>query len=87
MHEFQTSFYVNDKFAQTTRETAEEAIRDVEAAGSGSVVKFALYPNLPGCLPEYRASSLALWKYEKGLWLAMSIHSGSSTPLREEKPN
>ena len=87
MHEFQTSFYVNGQYAQTTRETAAEAIADVEAAGEGSVVKFALYPNLPGCEPAYRHSSLALWTYNNKVWTAMSIHSGSSVPMGEEKPH
>lgn len=87
MHMFNASFYVDGKYNQTERDTAAEAIADVEAAGAGSVVKFALYPNLPGCLPELRASSLALWVYENGKWDARSIHSGTSESMGEEKPN
>lgn len=72
---------------QRTRQdyaTAGEAIAAVEARGSGSVVKFHISPNMPGCLPEKVYRSCALWNYEGGEWTEFDIFAGGRWAGRPE---
>jgi hypothetical protein len=55
-------------------ETKEEAIAYVDAVGSGNVITWAEYHNLPGCLPEMRRSSCALDACNDGVWKGINIH-------------
>lgn len=54
-------------------DSEEAAYAAVEAAGAGSVTKFAVYDNLPGALPEKRHSSIWLKVYENGQWRNINI--------------
>lgn len=65
----------------------EEAIAAVEAVGSGSVVKFRLNRNLPGCLPEFVHNSCAMWSYEDGIWHSHYIFDGHGGKMAVEKPH
>jgi carboxylesterase type B len=67
-------------------DTPEQATLVVEAAGSGSVIKFLLEPNLPGRLPKLVHKSLALWTLDDGKWTARSIFGGTAEGMGEERP-
>jgi hypothetical protein len=63
-------------YRTTDYNTAEEAVAAVMKAGDGKVVKFLMERNLPNCLPEWVARSLATWVYEEGQWYMLYIFSG-----------
>jgi len=56
-------------------DTKEEAIAYVDEVGSGCVVTWVVYPNLPGCLPVERYSSCALDACNFGKWRGVNIHT------------
>lgn len=66
---------------------AEDAIAQVEANGSGTVVLFIGEPNMPFCLPKTVWRSNAMWQYAEGKWYEMSIFSGSCDRLQEGLPH
>jgi hypothetical protein len=68
-------------------ESADEVIAAVEAAGSGSVVKFMMTPNRPGLLPEFVHRSCGLWSYVDGTWKRHSIYDGIGAAYEESRPH
>ena len=64
--------------------TAAEAIACIEERGEGSVVKFVVEPNLPGCLPAEVHRSCALWSFDGKKWWGHAIFGGSGK--WEERP-
>jgi hypothetical protein len=76
---YQATSYEPLRYAETRAEadyfSEEEARQVVEAAGCGSIVKFARYSNLPGCFPPIRHSSIWLKTYADGVWKDCNIHS------------
>ena len=77
--------------AATDYGTPEEAIKAVETAGGGRVVKFNARPNNHGCLPEVVYNSVGMWTYSevqgKMKWQAHYIYDGVGAPFKEEQPN
>lgn len=75
---FNIHSYTPGKVAETYRvadfHSEEEAIRAVEEAGGGRVVKFAQYENLPGALPKIRKSSIWMKTFQDGKWDQPNIH-------------
>jgi hypothetical protein len=81
-----TVFQAQTVSSHTDYPTADEAATAVEAAGSGSVVKFHVERNMPGCLPEFVYRSCALWTLDGGVWTARSIFGGTADSMGVERP-
>jgi hypothetical protein len=78
--------YVAQAQGQAEFDTAEAAATFVECVGSGSVIKFHVEPNLPGCLPEMVYRSCEMWTLDGGVWTARAIFGGSGESLGVERP-
>ena len=61
----------------------ELAAKAAEARGQGCVVRFRREPNRYGALVS---KSCGMWTYEDGRWQRMSIYSGLSEPMGEQRP-
>jgi hypothetical protein len=67
--------------------TPNKAIDEVERIGSGHVIKFTGYANIPGLLPAMVYRSSAMWSYQDGIWHSHYIHDGQGDKLTVEKPH
>lgn len=84
---FEAAYYIADKYNRNEFDTADEAVKAVEEAGSGNVTKVHYSPNIPGMLPEQVGRSIALWVYVDKKWMARTIFGGQSCELSEELPH
>jgi len=72
---------------ETEHATADEAAREVEAIGQGSVTKFQRVRNLPDRLPEWESKSCAYWSLQplRG-WRRHNIWNGWGEAIGTERP-
>lgn len=70
-----TQTYTNP-FRQIEREfdTKDAATAFVNEVGSGRVITWVVYPNLPGLLPAERYQSCSLDVCNAGVWKPVYIH-------------
>lgn len=86
MNIFQATIY-SPQYAHEDFESVEHAIAKVEAAGSGSIVKFFGSPNMPGRLPKIVYRSCAKWIFEGNEWSSIAIHDGIGGRVSRELPH
>lgn len=83
---YNASAMIDGRYTSPDFDDVEDAIKFVEDAKSGTIVKFIGYPNLPGYLPEIDYKSVSMWNFEDGHWFSMSIFTGVSERMDEERP-
>jgi hypothetical protein len=83
---FEAKWFVGEKYHRAEFDTAAEAIAAIEANGKGSITKFYVSANLPGCLPAEVYRSSGLWNFEDGKWMSVSIFGGPGPSKWEERP-
>lgn len=73
--DYSTYWQVQEEFDTMAEAKAFVLAQHEEStACGGKVITWAVYPNLPHCLPAMRYSSCALETYEGGEWNGHYIH-------------
>lgn len=70
---YEAQFYVDGAYTSIEFAAKEEAAAAIEAAGSGSLIKWHIEPNVYWAKPDYVHKSLSLDVFDNGKWKEVNI--------------